>query len=312
MSRIHEALKRATLERAAAQVAEGNRAPEAPPIADVQKGPNSPAMASQPTIPTPPANGANGHIKLEDLQARRGTHAKWNPDPNSDVFSSGQSSHGAEQIRMLRSRLYHVQGTRKLRTLTVTSSLATEGKTFVTANLARAIARQADRRVLVMDGDLRCPRLHTLLGAPLKPGLSDYLQGKTDELSIIQHGGSGPGNLFFIPSGNTVTDQSELLSNGRLKILLDRLAPLFDWVLIDAPPCLPVADAGLIANACDGLLFVVKAGMTPSSVILRSRQELKGRNVVGVVLNAVDGSQIYSSYYGYGSGYGTSEKRASK
>jgi capsular exopolysaccharide synthesis family protein len=177
--------------------------------------------------------------------------------------------------------------------------MAGEGKTFVTSNLVRAMVRQAERRVLVIDADLRCSRLHMVLGAPVSPGLSDYLRGTSDETSVIQHGGAG--NLCLIPSGNKVSDPSELLSNGRFKTLLDRVGPAFDWVIIDSPPCLPVADAGVIANWCDGVLLVVRAGFTPSAVIAKSGRELKGRNVVGTVLNAVaDDTLAYGSFYGYG------------
>jgi Mrp family chromosome partitioning ATPase len=99
-----------------------------------------------------------------------------------------------------------------------------------------------------------------------------------------------------------------LLSNGRLNVLLKRVAHAFDWVLIDAPPCLPVADATVIADSCDGILFVVRAGSTPGAVAQRAFQELKGRNILGVVLNAVEDSHAYGStyYQSYGYGYGYS------
>jgi tyrosine-protein kinase Etk/Wzc len=187
--------------------------------------------------------------------------------------------------------------------------MAGEGKTFVTSNLVRAIVRQAERRVLVIDADLRRPRLHMMLRAQTAPGLSDYLRGSTDERTVIRYGGAG--NLCFIPSGSRVSDPSELLSNGRFKTLLDRVAPSFDWVIIDSPPCLPVADPGMIANWCDGVLLVVRAGFTPSAVIVKSRQEPLGRKVIGVVLNAVaDDALAYGSYYAYG--YEKEEAKASK
>ena len=146
--------------------------------------------------------------------------------------------------------------------------------------------------------------MHVPLGAPSAPGLTDYLRGEADEMSIIQHGLEG--NLCFIPGGNEVTNPSELLSNGQLKKLLDRLAPVFDWVLLDSPPCVPVADASILADICDGVLLVVKAGSTPVEMAQRACQELNGRNLVGVVLNAADESSMYASnyYHGYGQPYG--------
>jgi capsular exopolysaccharide synthesis family protein len=299
MSRIHEALKKAELERAAAQTAgAGGVLPAPQGVAPNGAGHAGTAAANRETKPAGPAEPV-GPFRFDELQARRQPHPNWTPDPNSDVFSPMQGGNGAEQFRTLRSRLYQLRSSQPLRTLVVTSSMAAEGKTFVTGNLVRAMVRQAERRVLVIDADLRCSRLHMVFGAQASPGLSDYLRGSSDEASVIQHGGAG--NLCFIPSGSRVSDPSELLSNGRLKTLVERVGPAFDWVIIDSPPCLPVADAGMIANWCDGVLLVVRAGITPSAVIMKARQELKGRNVVGVVLNAVaDDALGYGSYYAYG------------
>jgi capsular exopolysaccharide synthesis family protein len=301
MSRIHEALKRAELERSAAQVAAAQSAvPTGLPLA-VQ--PAASHQTENPKAPSdhatnPAAAAGTGHFEFSELQMRRQVHERWTPDPYSDVFSPEQGGRGAEQFRTLRSRLYQLRNHQPLRTLLVTSSMAGEGKTFVASNLARSIVCQSERRVLIIDADLRCPRLNIVLGAPPAPGLSDYLLGKADEPSIIQHGGEG--NLCLIPCGTRVTHPSELLSNGRLKTLLDRVGPAFDWVILDSPPCLPVADAGIIAHWCDGVLLVVRAEFTPSAMILKSRQELKQRNVVGVVLNAAANHTRYGSYYGYG------------
>jgi protein-tyrosine kinase len=310
MSRIHEALKRAELERANERAAAANHALPGPPeIAGVSKAVHSETAAvSRESKPAGAANHPAVQFRFEDLVARRQPHADWKPDPDMDVFSGSQSSHGAEQFRTLRSRLYHLRNGRPLKTLLVTSSMAGEGKTFVTGNLVRSMVRQPERRVLVIDADLRRPRLHLVFGSPTAPGLSDYLRGTHDESAVIQFGGTG--NLCLIPSGTRVNNPSELLSNGRMKTLFERLGPAFDWIVIDSPPCLPVADSGVIANWCDGLLLVVRAGFTPSALIAKVRQELKGRNVVGVVLNAVaEDSLAYGPYYG---GYQASATKAAK
>ena len=243
-------------------------------------------------------------LRFDDIRARC-VHPTWHLDPNVNVFfNSSLSVHGAEQFRTLRSRLYQLRGSQRLRTLLVTSAVPGEGKTFVTANLAQAIVRQPDRRALIIDADLRCARLHLPLGAPAAPGLTEYLRGEADEMAVIQHGQEG--NLCFIAGGNEVTDPSELLSNGRLKKLLDRVAPVFDWVILDSPPCVPVADASILAAMCDGVLLVVRSGSTPSHIAERARLELKENNVVGVVLNAVDEAGMYGAayYQAYGYGYG--------
>ena len=297
MSRIHEALKKAEQERSVTPGVEAALQTQAIPApawktaapARVADGPA--AVIATSNI----ATASSEYLRFDDLLARC-ARPQWNPDPNANVFlNPALSPHGAEQFRTLRSRLYQLRSNQPLRTVLITSSVPAEGKTFVTNNLAQAIVRQPDRRALIIDADLRCARLHAPLGAPPAPGLTDYLRGEADEMSIIQHGHEG--NLCFIPGGNEVTDPSELLSNGRLKKLLDRLAPVFDWVLLDSPPCVPVADASILADICDGILLVVKAGSTPLEVAKRACQELSGRNVVGVVLNAAEHSPLYGSYY---------------
>jgi Mrp family chromosome partitioning ATPase len=85
-----------------------------------------------------------------------------------------------------------------------------------------------------------------------------------------------------------------------LEKLLDRLAPLFDWVILDSPPCLPVADANVLAGHCDGVLLVIRARSTPSAAADKARRELQKRRVVGVVVNAVEKTDSYGGYYGYG------------
>jgi protein-tyrosine kinase len=304
MSRIHEALKKATLERAAVPTADhGAPAPETAPAQPAWTSSAPPALSDLP-ISGSLAHLPSGHLRFDDLQARC-AHPEWQPDPNVNVFFNTQLSvHAAEQFRTLRTRLYQLRGSQSLRTILVTSALPTEGKTFVTNNLAHAIVHQPDRRVLIIDADLRCSRLHLPLGAPSGPGLSDYLRGQADEMAVIQHGQEG--NLCFIPGGNKVANPSELLSNGRLKKLLDHLTPIFDWVILDSPPCVPVADASILAALCDGVLLVVRSASTPTNIAQKACQELKGRNVVGVVLNFIEEPDVNGSHYYQRDGYGKS------
>jgi protein-tyrosine kinase len=306
MSRIHEALKKAEQERAAVVTADAVALPA--DSTNTAKARNSTDVARdediliRANVAPPPSSG---FLRFDDLRARC-AHPQWHLDPNVNVFiNPALGAHGAEQFRTLRSRLYQMRSNQPLRTLLVTSSIPTEGKTFVTNNLAQAIVRQPDRRALIIDVDLRRSRLHVPLGAPSSPGLTDYLRGDADAVSIIQQGQEG--NLCFIPGGNEVTNPSELLSNGRLKTLLDRVTPIFDWVILDSPPCLLVADASVLADICDGILLVVRAGVTPAATAQRATQELRGRNVVGVVLNAMKTSHSYNSGYYYGYGYGESK-----
>jgi protein-tyrosine kinase len=308
MSRIHEALKKAKEERAAAESTDSVAVPAEPQAALLE-----PPIASSPGASGGTPRGAEigpprtSYLRFDDLR-KHCAHPHWHLDPNLNAFSnSAPNPHSAEQFRTLRSRLYQMRNGQPLRTLMITSSLPAEGKTFLTNNLAQAIVRQPDRRALIIDADLRCSRLHVALGAPSTPGLTNYLRGEADEVAIIQQGQDG--NLCLIPGGDLVTNPSELLMNGRLKMLLDRVTPIFDWVILDSPPCLAVADASIMAEHCDGILLVVRAASTPSEIAQRACQELQGRKVVGVVLNAVQESDGYGSYYYSPYGYGQSDAK---
>jgi capsular exopolysaccharide synthesis family protein len=312
MSRIHEALKKAEHERASTQAAATDiDAPPQEPVTeasvwkDEAPGIRANVISQTAVVAALPPE----QLRFDDLR-RHCAHPQWQLVPNMNVFMNANlNAHGAEQFRTLRSRLYQLRGSQPLRTILVTSSLAGEGKTFVTSNLAQAIVRQPDRRALIIDADLRRSHLHVPLGAPSAPGLTDYLRGEADEMTVIQHGDEG--DLCFIAGGNEVANPSELLSNGRLKTLLERVTPIFDWIILDSPPCIPVADASVLAELCDGILMVVRAGVTPSEAAQKACQELRKRNVLGVVLNAMKESDEYGTYHYYGYGYGRHKSKDS-
>lgn len=203
---------------------------------------------------------------------------------------------GAEEFRTLRSSLELVRKRHALKTILTTSPLPKEGKTFIAANLSQAMVWQRENRVLLIDGDLRLSRVHTCFGKLERaPGLADYLTEGVDPLSLIRR--VGESNFFVLPAGRRVTNAIELIGNGRFKRLIEWLAPAFDWIVIDSPPCVPVSDARLIAEFCDGVLFVVRAGTTPSDLAKRAAGEFRGKRYLGVVFNGVDPKLTASSYY---------------
>lgn len=282
MSRIHEALKRAEEDRAAAQAV---HLESVVPFA---------VSATAPSVSPLPAPGSE--FSYATLLSRCAP-SSWSPDTRTMLFYNSEQAPGTEEFRTLRSRLYQLREKRPLKKVLVTSSLPKEGKSFVAANLAQALARQQGRRVLLIDADLRASRLHLALGTSATPGLSEYLLGEADEFGIMQRGTME--NLLFIPAGRSTSNPAEMIANGRLSILLGQAEPLFDWIVIDSPPAVPVSDAGLIANHCDGVLMVVRSDATPSDVARKARAEFDDKLLLGVVLNGIKrGSAEYSRYYG--------------
>jgi len=290
MSRIHDALKRAEQERATSMgthVEPSLEQPEAQPM------PVPNLQGSGATV-MPSSSGLN----YESLLARC-PQANWNPDSRTMLFFQDDETRlGTEEFRTLRSRLYQIREKMPLKRLLVTSALPKEGKSFVAANLAQVLVRQHGRRVLVIDADLRNPGMHRHLGAKQTPGLSDYLLGETDEFAGMQRGPME--NLFFLPAGRLVASAPELLANGRLKLLLQRVEPLFDWIIIDSSPVIPVSDSTLVANCCDGVLMVVRSSVTPSDMARRAREEFPDKLLVGVVLNGTSTDNLAQSKYYYG------------
>lgn len=308
MSRIHEALKKAEEQRAATQ----GGVPSVIPLPTGDR--SSPFEESGITLERSAAGTGetpdlSGPFGLDVLLARC-PQREWKPDLETMLFMNGSdNARGMEEYRTLRSRLYHLREKMALKTLLITSALPKEGKSFTAANLAQVLRRQHGRRVLLIDADLRGPRLHLMLGTTQGPGLSDYLQGKSDEFSVIQR---GPGDgLFLIPGGTVIQDPADLVGNGRLKTLIQNLHPLFDWIIVDSPPAVAVSDASVLAKACDGVLMVVRSNSTPADMARRARQEFTDEALLGVVLNAAGNEEApYARYYYEAYGQNGSSKKS--
>jgi protein-tyrosine kinase len=223
--------------------------------------------------------------------------SSWKPDAGSIMLEDAlDSTISHEEFRRLRSFLYEVRRKQPLRRLLISSALSGEGKTFVAANLAQTMALRPSESVLVVDGDLRLSRLHRPLGAAANPGLSEYLQGDADIFSVIQRGPTD--NLFFVAGGSPKTNPADLISNGRLEVFLERLAPAFDWIVWDSPPALLVTDASLLAALCDGILLVIRAGITHVDMARKALQMFRNKPLLGTVLNGSQPRTPYKDYYG--------------
>jgi capsular exopolysaccharide synthesis family protein len=163
--------------------------------------------------------------------------------------------------------------------------------------------------ILLIDADLRGPTIHTILGAPNMPGLTEYLAGSAEVSDILQRNLArrivDPGgvrsipNLTFIPAGAGGDNSSELVANHRIEELIETLSPHFDWILIDSPPVLAFADAVDLARAADAVLLVARGASTTFEVAQRTQAAFSNARILGFVLNAVkDAPRNTSDYYG--------------
>ena len=294
MSRIHEALKKAAQERSS-RLSSGTSPDCLDVSSDVSRTTVPAEVRTLPLLGDLAPEQKSPFLCFEEF-VEKCARPQWQVDPRTSVFLGADSNQaGAEPFRTLRSRLYQIAGTRPLKRVLVTSSIPEEGKTFVAANLAQCFVRQDQRRVLLIDADLRISRLHQMLGAPATPGLTEYLRGEADEITVIQRGLEG--NFCFIPGGSPVSNPSELLLGERMKHLLELITPGFDWLILDSPPALPVHDASILADLCDGVLFVVSAGKTSYEVAEKAASEFRDKNLLGVVLNGVEKGVSYGDYY---------------
>jgi capsular exopolysaccharide synthesis family protein len=216
------------------------------------------------------------------------------------VAITEKESLGAEKFRFLAVRLRQARQTRPIKRILVTSSIAEEGKSLTSANLAVTLARKHDQRVLLIEGDLRRPTLSKEMGLGRLPGLSESLKGDATPLKNIYH--LKEANTWFLPAGDSSDSTLELMQSPRLPEFLDQVSDLFDWIVIDSPPLLPLADTIIWSRLADGVLLVVRQGKTAKRPLKRALGMLDRSSLLGVVLNGSTNTdhENYYARYGYG------------
>ncbi|MBM9469120.1 polysaccharide biosynthesis tyrosine autokinase [Nakamurella leprariae] len=207
----------------------------------------------------------------------------------------------AEAYRQLRTNLAFVDVDRPIRRVLLTSSVAEEGKSSTAVNLAVAFAESGERTLLI-EADLRRPRVATYLGLESAVGLSDVLANRAELDDVLQPWGRG--GLTVLPCGSIPPNPSELLASSAMSKLLDEIDKTFSMVVIDTAPLLPVTDAAVLSTKVDGAVVVVRHGRTTRQQLHTSAESLRAvdARVLGTILNRVpiSGADSYS-YYGYGS-----------
>jgi capsular exopolysaccharide synthesis family protein len=213
-------------------------------------------------------------------------------------------SAAAEAYRTLRTSVLVAAAERGVRTIMVVSAVAGEGKSTTAANLAAVLA-QADKRVVLVSADLRRPRAHEFFGLTSERGLSDVLRGDRRGWESLRSGRID--NLWVMSSGRVSERPTELLQSPAMRELIAEQRDMVDFVVVDCPPVLAVADALVLAPLVDAVLYVADAATTPRGAVLQARAQLDqvGARIVGAVLNNADAGAGYAYYgaeYGYASG----------
>lgn len=207
----------------------------------------------------------------------------------------------SEQYRMLRTGLKTQVMDKGAQVIMISSSLQGEGKSVTSANLSLALAEDKDVRVVIIDADIRRGKLHTYFGLKDNAvGLTEVLSENLDPRKALVK--NARGNLFVLPRGGIVDSPSELIASQKFRILIAELRNHFDYVIIDSPPIMSVADPAIIAKEADGVLFVIRIGQTPKTMIAQSSILFKqaGAKVLGYVLTDV---KFQSSDYRYYDNY---------
>ena len=222
------------------------------------------------------------------------------PQNVGSLLKEGPDSPHAEAYRVLRTNMLFSRKENDLRTLTVISGGAGEGKSTTIFNLACIFAQQGNR-VLLVDSDLRRPSLHKILNVPNNLGLTNLLlrQNKVEE--VIQT--TGQAGLDFLPSGKLPSSSMGILNSAAMKEFITEAKSRYDFVLFDSPPIMGVSDASVLASEVDMAVLVVQYRKYPQQMTLRAKQMIEkvGGNLLGVVLNNINISQ--DSYYYYYAGY---------
>jgi capsular exopolysaccharide synthesis family protein len=275
MSRVYEALRQSELEKGVT-----------PTLLD----PDTFLSASTPT--TPVINRPDTGLAWNDIRSLLPTVSE-----DSRVVTLTESNNlGAEKFRLLRARLRNLRERQQLQKLVITSAVPNDGKTLVAMNLAVCLAKQTNEKILLLEGDLRKPTLGEHLGIKSLPGVGEWWASVDEPVSKFIYRFDDL-QLWILPAGSAPENPVNILQSSRFLELYKQLSTCFDWIIIDAPPLLPMADVSFWSRQADGLLLVVREGCTPKAILQKGLDTLDNPKVIGVVLN--EAREVESSYYSH-------------
>ena len=248
------------------------------------------AATPEPLVPELPAAAATAYVAETDPLGQPINKAE------RLVVSRNIDAASVEQFRRLAAQLHLSQAQHGTKMVMIASALPGEGKTLTSANLALTLSESYRLKVLLIDGDLRRPSLHDVFQVPNMTGLNDGIRAEVDRkvpvIRISEH-------LTILTAGRPESDPMSVLSSDRMRRVLSEAKERFDWVLIDTPPLALLSDAHLLSTLVDTTVLVVHAGKTPATVIRRVIDTIGRDRILGVVLNRVKSSAVYSEYAEY-------------
>ena len=213
---------------------------------------------------------------------------------DSRLVSLGkEGSLGAEKFRFLAVRLRQLRQSRPLKKILITSTIPQEGKSTVASNLACTLARRKPQKTLLLEGDLRRPNIAAQFGLGKLAGLCEWLSGETPTVNIYRLQNLG---VWLLPAGSAPQNPLELMQSGRLSPLMDQLEAWFDWIVIDSPPVLPLADTSLWSRLADGILLVTRKGITEKQQLQRGIEAIEKSKLLGALVNSSSNAS-HSDYY---------------
>jgi capsular exopolysaccharide synthesis family protein len=310
MSHIFDALQRAETERSGVELDACDLPTELLQIAESSskvrpERTELPEVAAQVSMPAfaMPASDSNHVEEGEEGEGNLATSApQFECLPvsllpyNKLVSVTQKDGLAAEKFRFLAVRLRQLQQQRSsLKNILITSTIPEEGKSTIAANLACTLASRRQQKTLLLEGDLRRPGLQRQFGLTNRVnGLSEYLQGvvngtvPTYRLDAL--------GIWFLPAGRAPQNPLELMQSGRLSPLMEKLKTWFDWIVIDSPPVLPLADTSVWTRLADGIVLVTRQGTTEKEQMKRGLEAIDRSKLLGALLNSF-ASTAHNDYY---------------